>query len=531
MANGYFQLVNVAPAGFGLKFFPPKDGGEALLIAEVTEWLEFQKIPYDLKVINQFLSSGREIACQLGKGSCPPIRETYKLTVSPDGMQAVARFYPASETGERMTPNELLTDLRYKNIVSGIRMQAIQEQFQSAGQYCKDVIVAQGKEPRQGTDAKIQYFFNTDLRIQPTMREDGSVDYFHLNMINPCQAGEVLAKIIPEDVGEEGMNIFGARVKPREVKRAVLRYGHHVELTPDKLAIKSQVDGHVMLVEDKVFVSDVYTVENVDLSTGNIDFSGSVQVNGNVASNFVVRSGGNVIINGVVEGAHIYAQGNIIIARGMNGMGKGTLDAGGNIVAKFIESATVSAENGYVNSESIMHSDVSAGDEIVVTGKKGLITGGHIQAARKVSAKTLGAEMGANTVVEVGVNPTLKKEYASLQKEMTELTKSIRNAQPVLANFTEKRAKGVNFTQEQMKYIKSVAAELEQNKTQLIEMNGRMTELQQQMEDQKKATVEVTGEVYPGTTIVIGESSMVVQSSIKFCKFERTAGEVKMAPL
>ena len=92
MANGYFQLVNVAPGGFGLKFFPPKDGGEALQIAEVTEWLEFQKIPYDLKVVNQFLASGREIACQLGKGSCPPIRETYKLTVSPDGMQAVARF-------------------------------------------------------------------------------------------------------------------------------------------------------------------------------------------------------------------------------------------------------------------------------------------------------------------------------------------------------------------------------------------------------------------------------------------------------
>ena len=266
-----------------------------------------------------------------------------------------------------------------------------------------------------------------------------------------------------------------------------------------------------------MFVSDVYEVENVDISTGNIDFSGSVQINGNVASNYVVRSGGNVIINGVVEGAHIYAQGNIVIARGMNGMGKGTLDAGGNVIAKFIESATVSAENGYVNTESIMHSDVSSGDEIVVNGKKGLITGGRIQAAHRVTAKTLGAEMGAHTVVEVGVNPRLKKEFVDLQKEMAEVTKAIRNAQPILANFTEKRAKGANFTQEQMKYIRSVAAEL--------------TDLQQQMDDQRKASVEVTGEVFPGTTIVIGDSSMVVQSNIKFCKFERVSGEVKMVPL
>lgn len=60
----------------------------------------------------------------------------------------------------------------------------------------------------------------------------------------------------------------------------------------------------------------------MDLSTGNIDFEGSVQVNGNVSSNFVIRAGGNVIISGVVEGAYIEAGGNIIIARGMNGMAR-----------------------------------------------------------------------------------------------------------------------------------------------------------------------------------------------------------------
>ena len=40
------------------------------------------------------------------------------------------------------------------------------------------------------------------------------------------------------------------------------------------------MDGHVSLVEGKVFVSDVLTVENVDSSTGNIEYDGNVQVNG-----------------------------------------------------------------------------------------------------------------------------------------------------------------------------------------------------------------------------------------------------------
>ena len=75
-------------------------------------------------------------------------------------------------------------------------------------------------------------------------------------------------------------------------------------------------------MEDSVFVSDVLIVENVDNSTGNIEYEGNVQVNGNVCTNFRVKAQGNVEVNGVVEGAYIEAGENIIIARGMNGMGK-----------------------------------------------------------------------------------------------------------------------------------------------------------------------------------------------------------------
>lgn len=530
MQNGYFQLVSVPGGGYGIKFFPPAEG-EAVSFGEVVAWLDGQNIAYDQGSLKQFLESGREITCLLGKGDCPVIHETYQLDISEDHMLATVRFYPPSESGNRMTFNEFLSDLHYKGITSGIQMTGLQDHFQSPGIYCTDILVAQGKEPRQGTDAKIEYFFNTDLHVQPTVREDGSVDYFHLNVINHCRKGDMLARIIPADEGEYGMNILGNRIKPREVKKMNLKYGNHVELTEDKMAIKSEVDGHVMLVDDKVFVSDVYEVENVDISTGNIEFNGSVQINGNVSSNFMVRSNGNVIINGVVEGAYIYAAGNIIIARGMNGMMKGTLHAGGNIVAKFIESAKVVAENGYVNTESILHSDVSAGDEIVVNGKKGFVTGGHVQAANKIVVKTLGAEMGAPTVVEVGVNPKMKEEYIRLQKEVAELMKALRSAQPILTSFTEKRAKGVRFNQEQLLYIKGIVKDMEANKQLLAKKNAEMLDLQQIFEAQRRAVVEVTGEVYPGTTIVIGDVSMVVQSSYRYCKFERIAGEVKIAPL
>lgn len=106
----------------------------------------------------------------------------------------------------------------------------------------------------------------------------------------------------------------------------------------------------------------------------------------------------------------------------MNGMAKGILKAGGNIVAKFLENATVSA-GGYVNTESILHSNVTASTEIQVTGKRGFITGGHVRAGQRIEVKTLGATLGAPTVVEVGVDPEKKAEYMKLQKEISEIVK------------------------------------------------------------------------------------------------------------
>lgn len=527
--NGYFRLVK-APGGFGIRFFPPREGGEGIRISDVLDYLNRFGVDYDANQIKKYIAEKTDAVCFLGRGDCPVCDESYLLEIGDDQMEAVARFYPPSETGRRITFEEFFRDLRYRNIVSGVQMSVLQDHFQSGGIYCTDLVVARGKEPRHGYDAKIKYHFNTDVHVKPTMREDGSVDFFHLNVINHCRKGELLAEIIPEDPGEPGTNILGRRVAPRTVKRAVLKFGRNIELSPDKMSIYSKVNGHVVLVGDKVFVSDVYEVENVDISTGNIEFEGSVQVNGNVASNFVVRANGNVIINGVVEGAHIIAGGNIIIARGMNGMGKGTLEAAGDIVAKFIENATATA-GGYVNTESILHSQVSAQTEITVTGKRGFITGGYVQAGNRITVKNLGSGLGASTVVEVGVSPEVKAKYVQLQKEVAETVKLIKSTQPILISYGEKKARGVRFTEEQLKYVKDAARLIESKREEVEEKSREMNELQSIIGMQRKAAVVVQGSAYPGTTIIIGDVSMMLQSNYQYCRFEKVEGDVKMLPM
>ena len=65
-----------------------------------------------------------------------------------------------------------------------------------------------------------------------------------------------------------------------------------MEVSEDKLKLISKVDGHVTLENDKVFVSNVLELVDVDASTGDINYSGSVMIKGNVLAGFSVKAAG-----------------------------------------------------------------------------------------------------------------------------------------------------------------------------------------------------------------------------------------------
>ena len=104
---------------------------------------------------------------------------------------------------------------------------------------------------------------------------------------------------------------------------------------------------------------------------------------------------------------------------------------------KFIEGATVKS-GGYVETESIIQSQVSANSEVIVSGGKGLIRGGMVRVSNKVSAKVIGSAMGIATHVEVGIEPRKLERFAQLQQEAKDIGKKIETIRPILMNYSEK---------------------------------------------------------------------------------------------
>lgn len=526
--NGYFQLIT-SGSDTSLHLIPETDGGEPIRINEVANYLRYKKILFNLKQINEAIEKHEDTIVPLGKEKHSPEQEMCIITVSDDRLRAVIRFYAPSDNGVVMERSEIMDEIAANKIVYGILHENI-DAFLAKREYCRDYELAVGQGVKSGRNSQIEYLFSTDTKAKPKLKEDGSVDFFNLITINHCKKGDVLAKLHPEQRSEPGKTIYGENLVPPPFEKKVLKFGKNVAINEDQTILTAEKDGRVEIEDGKVCVSDVFEVDNVDTSTGNIEFDGSVHIKGNICENYSVKASGNVLVGGVVEGAYVETDGDIIISRGMNGMDKGVLKAKGNIVSKFLENTTAEA-GGYIETECILHSKITAGDEVIVTGKRAFVTGGYVTAANRITARTLGSQMAATTTLEVGVNPEYRQRYTQLQKETAELQNSLKQIEPIVQSTAMKLKQGVQVKPEQLKYAQRLSMTSAKQKMQIEENVREMEKLNSQIEANSEACVVVTGVAYPGTKITISDISVTLRQQYQYCKLKRVRGDIKSEPL
>lgn len=455
------------------------------------------------------------------------IDQEIKVEIVNGGLEANAMLLPPLG-GEKLSFEKAKQLINQSGVVFGIDEKAIKEMLEKQAYY-KKVSLARGEKAQKGKDAKLQYHIEFNSTPKPKILEDGSVDYRHLDLIQNVKKGQSLVSIVPSTQGIDGTTVTGKDIMARPGKNVALPRGKNVVLSEDRLELIAGVDGKAEIIDGKIHIYAIYEIRgNVDNSTGNIDFIGNVIVNGNILTGFIVKAGGYIEVKGVVEGAELSAKGDVVLRKGIRGMGRGTIVSQGNVISRFIENSTITAK-GNIVSEAIMHSRVDCGGKIEVAGKRGLIVGGTICAGVGISAKTIGSPMATITELEVGISPLLRDEYSLLVKKLERVERENKKANQILNLFDKMELSGALSPDRVDMRLKTIKTRLANNEM-IPKIKARILELETIFKAVSSGRIDVQNNIYQGVKVVIGTSTQYIKDEEKWVTFKREYGDIVRIP-
>jgi uncharacterized protein len=427
------------------------------------------------------------------------------LAIRPDGLSATVRLRPPRKGGGVPTAEEIVSFLSGAGVVAGILPEKI-ERLVAEGVYDTDVVVAEGRAPKQGMPARTEILFEGDPGRPYIFRTDGSTDLKELNFVQDRKAGDVLARVLPAEESEDGLSIFGTMVPAATAEgQPEVIPGDNTRYSDDGTEIIALVDGNAFIEGSLVCVEPLVRVDRVNYETGNLHFDGSVIVKERIADGFTIEAGGNVEIGECVGRALVSAGRDVLLKGGMNGDGEGTIKAGGNITSKYIENARISCGGNLRVQELLLNSDFVVGSNLLLRGRRGELLGGNGVVGKNLWCKQLGSQAEVQTRVSLGIEPTVLHEFVNLKVSVEEKgveLDRVRNeilGLEKLSSYAQGRRGKITTALHQQK---TRATEL---KTELAELKANLVRRRHGLVPDAATLAVIEGTMHPGSVVAFGE--------------------------
>ncbi len=421
------------------------------------------------------------------------------------------------DEGETYSVPEVVAALRKSKVVLGFKTQDIMDMLNEM-RYEEPIVVATGKEVTPGTEGYFEFMVDLSEHKTPEIREDGTVDYSAMGRLANIREGELVAVYHPAVQGVKGYNVMGAEMLPKLVKDLAPLRGKHIVHDEETGEFRATIDGKISCSNNNVEILTVHEInDDIDLTVGVVEFYGDVVINGNVEAGCLVRAGRNVTINGTVSGAKIFAGGDIVLSKGIQGNGKAKVSARGNVYADFIEYADVEAK-GDVKANSVIGSNIVALGDVEIDGTRGVVLGGYTHGLMGVRMRNAGNASEPKTIIHAGYTPEEYEKYAELAKEekgaKAELEKLVADMSDLLAFV---RTKGA--TPEQKKQIFDLNVKKQKICDRLREIDEDKQLISQTMAKGANSSIIVSGDIFVNTVISIDLATYKIVEQDRYAKF------------
>lgn len=336
---------------------------------------------------------------------------------------------------------EILYRLRQQRVSFGLDTSELDENLVGGKRYT----LAKALLPVHGQNAVIRMIPRPEAK--PEINDDGSVDYYNISLMQPIAEGDWLGEKEPATTGSDGMDITGKTLRGNDGSDMPFSYDKEsvAEIVEDDLVVlRSLRDGMLHFQGDQVFILSHHYYDDIDFSTGNIYFDGSVTVRGTVQDGFMVRASGDISILGDMGiGAVSLIEstgGSIFIKGGVAGLLKAEVRAAHNIYTKFVLDSTLECGEK-INIGFFSRNAILRAEEITVESSRGRIQGGKVFAGILVTANQIGSEMEARTELTISGfdREQLSERFLSSTAERDECRREIARIQSLMSNLGTRR--------------------------------------------------------------------------------------------
>lgn len=345
---------------------------------------------------------------------------SFEVLIAEDMMTATVSLTNAYG-GKKVNAREILIDANKRGINHGLDTQKITQLAAKArtaepGAVFNEII-ANGTPPKHGIDGELEKIAWTlkDRILKPEKQSDGSVDMRNLGPVISCQIDDEMMRRHPPKPGEYGYGVTGTEIPFNQGKDYKLHVGEGTKISDqDQDLLVATRPGLPRLIDFGMTVDDVLELDRVDLSTGNIEFNGSILIKDNVAEEMVVKATGDISIGGIIESATVEAQGDILIGNGIIGRKLGedsdehsvSVSAKKDIYAKYAQNADLICGQDIIMKEYLFNCSTQAGNSIWVGRENvadGHLMGGRAAAGRQITAGYIGAESGSSAKIDLSL--------------------------------------------------------------------------------------------------------------------------------
>jgi uncharacterized protein (DUF342 family) len=371
------------------------------------------------------------------------------LVVEKDRMSAIAQI-TADWGGKYLTTEDLEQAVQASEISRGVQAPLITAAILAAKEATPGTLlklpVALGKAAVNGQDTRFERLVETPAEriLKPRELDHGRVDMRDLGTLITVKAGAQLMRRHPATQGVPGFTVTNQELPAKHGKDSPMVAGEGTFISPDDadLLLASR-PGLPRQEKNGMKVDDVLSVKQVDIRHGHVIFEGALIVAGDVTPGMKIKTSGDVVIGGFVEGGYIESSGTITVRNGIIGRKSKQsdeylchLNAQGEIHASYAQYAKLEAGGDIHIQNQLSHSYSRSGQDIKVGDsgmRKGHLLGGISIANRLIMAPILGASAYNQTRLQIlGGYFTHKEQEQALRQRKQECREQLDKLQDLL---------------------------------------------------------------------------------------------------